>query len=318
MADLDIIIVNWNTGEQLRACIASIAAADRRGIALRRVVVIDNASTDGSMDGLDRADLPLLCIRNDRNCGFAAACNRAAAASDAPYLLFLNPDTRLFADSLALPVLFLERPENEGIGLVGIRLVDEAGIATPSCSRFPTLATLLSKSIGLHRISRRLFPTYALPPGDHAESCEVDYVMGAFFLVRRRIFETLGGFDERFFMYFEEADLAKRMRERGWSSRYIAEAQAYHRGGGASERAAAERLFYVAASRILYARKHFGRLSSALFLAAALTLEPAVRIIASVFPSAGCAPRAAAGAYYRLYRALPRVLGGMSVGGEKA
>lgn len=318
MPGLDVVVVNWNTGEQLRACLGSIAGADRRGFELRRVVVVDNASDDGSAGRLEREGLPLALVPNERNRGFAAACNQGASGSEADYILFLNPDTRLSAGSLAHAVSYLDLPENRAVGLAGVRLVDESGNTAPSCSRFPTLAALLSKSLGLHRLSARLFPTYALPLREHERDRDVDCVMGAFFLVRRTAFEALGGFDERFFVYFEETDFARRMRSRGWTCRYLAGASVYHRGGGASEQAGAERLFYAAASRILYARKHFGPLAAGAFLASALTLEPAFRIIASVLPRAGGSPRDTARAYSMLYRALPRVLRGMSVDGRAA
>ncbi|RJR31389.1 MAG: glycosyltransferase family 2 protein [Candidatus Latescibacterota bacterium] len=318
MPGLDIVIVNWNTGEQLRACLDSISAADKRGYDLLRVVVVDNASTDGSADGLERAGLPLALLRNDRNRGFAAACNAGVSGSAADYLLFLNPDTRLFADSLSYAVSFMELPENRGAGLAGVRLVDGSGSEAPSCSRFPTLGSLLSKSLGLHRLSRRLFPTYALPPGGTGEGGEVDYVTGAFFLARREVFEALGGFDERFFVYFEETDFARRMRARGWTCRHLGGASAYHRGGGASEQAGAERLFYAAASRILYARKHFGPAAAGVYVAAALTLEPAFRVAGSLVPRAGASPRDTVRAYGMLYRALPRVLRGLSVDGRSS
>lgn len=318
MPGIDVVVVNWNTGGQLRACLDSIARAGRRGFDLLRVVVVDNASTDGSAEGLERAGLPIVLARNERNRGFAAACNEGAAGSAADYLLFLNPDTRLHADALERAVSFMELPESRGVGLAGARLLGDGGETSPSCSRFPTPATLLAKSLGLHRLSRRLFPTYAMPPAEHGGDREVDCVMGAFFLVRRAVFEALGGFDERFFVYFEETDFALRMRSRGWTCRYLAGASAYHRGGGASEGARAERLFYASSSRILYARKHFGAAAGAAYLAAALTLEPAARIIASVLPRAGDSPRDTARAYGMLFRALPRILRGAVVDGRAA
>src|SRR5690349_1221511 len=105
---VDIVIVNWNTGDRLRTCLASFAAARNPAFVLGQVIVVDNASSDGSADGLDKYDLPLTLIRNKKNHGFSVACNRAAAVSRSDYLLFLNPDTRLLEDSICVPVEFLE------------------------------------------------------------------------------------------------------------------------------------------------------------------------------------------------------------------
>lgn len=311
MPSLDVVIVNWNAGEQLRRCLESIAAARRDGFALARVAVVDNASADGSCEGLGNLSLPLAILRNDRNAGFAAACNRGAAGSAAEYLLFLNPDTRLYPGSLARPVAFMESPEGAATGIVGIRLVDERGETSRSCARFPTLATMLSKALGLRRLSPRLFPSYAMTEWDHAESRDVDYVTGAFFLVRRSLFAELGGFDERFFVYLEETDFARRARSLGRTCRYLADARAFHRGGGTSERANAERLFYAASSRLLYARKHFGAGAAFLYLAASAILEPAIRVAAAARP--GGRIREVARAYRLYWRSLPRLLEGRSV-----
>jgi len=109
---LDIVIVNWNSGIQLRRCLESVTRANQHDLALRRVTVVDNASSDHSAEGLEDLPLPLAVIRNPTNRGFAAACNQAALSSPATYLLFLNPDTILETDSLAVPVAFLEQPAN--------------------------------------------------------------------------------------------------------------------------------------------------------------------------------------------------------------
>jgi N-acetylglucosaminyl-diphospho-decaprenol L-rhamnosyltransferase len=318
MPGLDIVVVNWNAGGQLRRCLESVAGTSRAGFELRRVVVVDNASRDGSADGLEEVNLPLTVIRNRDNRGFAAACNQGAAGSRAEYLLFLNPDTTLFADSLAGPIARMEAPEHRGTGIIGIRLVDERGAATHSCARFPTPARLVSKSLGLYRLSPSLFPSYQMIDWSHDRSREVDYVSGAFFLVRRSVFEELGGFDERFFVYFEETDFSKRMWARGWRSWFYADAVAMHRGGGLTEQAKADRLFYAAASRILYAGKQFRPIDAFAFALIALTLEPAVRIGSAVVSGSFGAALENARGYGRLYRAVWRLVRGESVYGERS
>lgn len=279
MASVDIIIANWNSGRQIYECLKSITNAEKSGFRLSRVVVIDNASTDGSADGLQDLNLPLTLICNNVNRGFAAACNQGAAGSKADYLLFLNPDTRLSEDSLAVPIAFMERPENQHIGIVGIQLIDDEGRVSRTCARFPTPGQFFAKMLGLDRLFPRVFPSHFMNEWDHRDSREVDHVMGAFFLVRRPLFEMLNGFDERFFVYLEDLDLSFRARQLGWSSFYLAAAQAYHKGGGTSEQIKAKRLFYSLRSRILYGYKHFSRVGATMLMLGTLIVEPLSRMV---------------------------------------
>lgn len=269
---LDIILVNWNAGHQLRTCLDSVAAARREGFDLGRVVVVDNASSDGSADGLDDLPLPLTVIRCPKNRGFAAGCNRGAAGSRADYLLLLNPDTRLLPDSLAVPLAYMEH--NPQAGIAGVQLVNEDGSVKVSCACFPTPRRLYGQMIGLQYLLPGIFPDHFLPAAEHHHTHEVDQVMGAFFLVRRDLYEALGGMDERFFMYFEELDFSLRARQAGGRTVFLAEARAYHRGGGATEQVKARRLFYMLRSRIQYAQKHFSRAAVLGIILVTLLVEP--------------------------------------------
>jgi N-acetylglucosaminyl-diphospho-decaprenol L-rhamnosyltransferase len=132
---VSIAIVNWNAGEYLRQCLASIAAASWISVVLREVVIVDNASTDGSTAALSESPVPVSIIGNAENRGFASACNQAARSVDADYLLFLNPDTRLEPDAVASAVAFLESPENTTVGIAGALLRDDSGKVARSCAR---------------------------------------------------------------------------------------------------------------------------------------------------------------------------------------
>lgn len=275
---LDIVIVNWNTGVALSACLRSIASARRDGFRLGRVVVVDNGSEDGSACGLHIEGLPLAVVANRANRGFAAACNQGAQRSEADYLLFLNPDTELFADSLAVPIEYLERPEAAAVGICGVRLVDGAGRPAVSCARFPTLKVLASEALGLSRVWPSRFPPHLGSPDECQSTREVDQIIGAFFLVRRRLFETLGGFDERFFVYFEEVDFSLRARQLGFRSVCLAEVGACHHGGLSSGHVRARRLFYSLRSRLQYGFKHYRRPAAWGLVAVTLGLEPFSRI----------------------------------------
>jgi GT2 family glycosyltransferase len=277
-ASLDIIIVNWNSGHFLRQCLESIADCSQSGWELYRVVVIDNASTDSSIEGLETLNLPLVVTLNPVNRGFAAACNQGSRGSTAHFLLFLNPDTRLCPQSLRQAVTFLERQENDRVGILGIQLLNERGEISCSCARFPTIGHFLSKMLGLDRLFPRVFRPRYMVEHELGKNQIVDQVMGAFFLIRRSLFEALRGFDERFFLYFEEVDLSYRALSNGWMSYYLADAQAYHIGWGSSSQVKGERLYHSLRSRILYGYKHFSWHMATLLLLSTLVVEPITRV----------------------------------------
>jgi N-acetylglucosaminyl-diphospho-decaprenol L-rhamnosyltransferase len=277
---IHIVIVNWNSGRQLQECLASFAAVSRDDVSLAGVTIVDNASTDGSADGL-ACPAPLQAIRNLQNRGFAAACNQGAAGVEADFLLFLNPDTQLMPGSLEKPARYLQAPEHAGVGIVGIQLLDPNGKVARNTARAPTPAAMVGNSVGLDRLLPSAFPPHFAVDWAHDETRTVDQVMGAFFLVRRSVFEGLGGFDERFFVYFEDMDFAVRARERGWSSVYLSAGQAFHRGQGTTQTATERRMFYFARSRVLYARKHFGAPGALAVMLGTFVLEPLVRVVTS-------------------------------------
>src|SRR5436190_4210464 len=125
-ASVHVVIVNWNSGAQLRECLASFAVISSEDAVIARVTVVDNASSDGSCDGLE-AGASLTVVRNAENRGFAAACNQGAASTDAEFILFLNPDTWLMPGSVSEPTRYLRAPEHKSVGIVGIQLVDANG-----------------------------------------------------------------------------------------------------------------------------------------------------------------------------------------------
>lgn len=305
---LDIVIVNWNSGPQLSHCLESIVPVDRTGFHLARVVVVDNGSVDASLDGVRGLDLPLTVVELGLNAGFAAACNAGAAGSSADYILFLNPDAALYRDSLSRPLAFLETPENAEIGILGVQLVDDDGEINRSCANFLRPRYIIAHTTGLNHLAPRIFPHHFMIDFDHRTSRVVDQVMGAFFLMRRRVLDELGGWDERFFVYLEDVDLAYRARLNGWFSYFYAEARAFHRGGGVSRQVKAARLFYSLRSRILYAFKHFHPAVAILVLAGTLFLEPVTRLVYAALGNSPTTGGETMKAYWLLLRDLPFVL----------
>ncbi len=303
---LDIVIVNWNSGRQLRACLESIAKSNQEGYRLGRVIVSDNGSVDGSIEGLDDLPLPLAILRNGANLGFGAACNRATAMGGGRFLLLLNPDTRLEADTLARSVTHLAaHPET---GIVGVRLVDAAGNTHRSCARFPEVGQFVHKILGLDRLLPSVFRGHLMLEWDHRDSRPVDQVMGAFFLMPRILYEQVGGFDERFFLYFEDVDFALRAQASGRPCYFLAEAVAFHKGGGTSEQVKPERIFYCLRSRIIYARKHFGWGRAAALTAVTILAEPVSRLVLAALRGSPSVVMDTIKAYRLLYADLPRIL----------
>lgn len=281
MSKIHVVIVNWNAGTLLSECLRSFETTFSDAVTVSRITVVDNGSSDGSLSGLDEfaRTLPLEIVRNSSNLGFAAACNQGAVDSDADFLLFLNPDMRLCSGALETPTAFLVAPENERVGIVGIQLIDRNGNVSRSCARQPSVWSMIVQSLGLDRTGRSFFPSHFLSLQDHDHTHAVDQVMGAFFFLRRSLFEAIGGFDERFFVYFEDMDFAVRARKHGWLSVYIAEAHAFHHGFGTTENAKDTRLFYYWRSRIIYSFKHFGILGALTVLFLTLSVEPFVRTV---------------------------------------
>jgi N-acetylglucosaminyl-diphospho-decaprenol L-rhamnosyltransferase len=309
MPTLDIIIVNWNTGQQIQECLRSISHASQQGYILTRVVVVDNASADNSAGDLSCPGVPLFVIHNRANQGFAVACNQGAAESNADYLLFLNPDTKIQSETLTRSVECMVNPGNSNVGILGVQLLEERGEISRSCSRFPTTKSFISKMSGLNALFPRWFPDQFYSEWDHLHSRHVEQVMGAYFFVRNSLFKQVGGFDERFFLYFEEVDLSLRARQSGGFTYYLATAQCSHIGGGSSRQVKAGRLFYSLQSRICYGFKNFHTISAITLLLATLFIEPFSRIGHAIVRGSISQVWETVIAYLLLWQALPRILG---------
>lgn len=300
MPDLDVVIVNWNSGADLAGCLSSLARSELGRHALGRVVVVDNASTDGSLANALAAGPFFERVQNSRNLGFAAACNRGAALGRAELLLFLNPDVVLGTHSLAHALDRMAAPQASRAAACGIQLLDERRHVSRTCARLPRARHFWWRALGLAGAWPERFAGQRMLEWDHLTSARVDQVMGAFFLVRRRVFEALGGFDERFFVYFEEVDFSLRLREAGYESLFLAEASAQHRGGGTTTDG--HRLFHSLRSRWLYGAKHFGRAERCSLAAATLVAEPLARLTRAAWRRSPAEARSVARAYGLLLR----------------
>jgi GT2 family glycosyltransferase len=293
---VDVVIVNWNSGAYLAQCIASLDALESP-VDIRSVVVVDNASIDGS-DAVTAARVPLELVRNPTNLGFGAACNTGARRGRADMILFLNPDARVDATSITRTAAALR--ERSDVWVAGARLIDSNGCVQRTCCRAPTVGRMIARAIGVDRP----FPSlgYVMADWPHDATREVDHVIGAFYLIRRDAFERLGGFDERFFVYLEDLDLSMRVRAAGGKCLYVAKAMAHHVGGGTTASIKATRLFYSVRSRLQYATKHFDLAAAAAIWAISLTIEPIVRTVAALLHRSAAEVGEVWSAYARLYR----------------
>lgn len=270
---VDVVIVNWNSGAWLSKCLQSLATFGRQSIS--SVTIVDNGSIDGS-DKQEVNGMPLQVIQTNTNLGFGRACNLGVRSGNAPYILFLNPDAAIFPGTLETALRYLHDPANAQVGVCGIRLQEENGDTQKHTARFPTFGRMIAASLGF----TQLFPKTALHDHefDHLSSRDVDHVIGAFYLIRRTLFEQLGGFDPRFFVYLEDLDLSLRVQQAGFRVHYLADAVGFHKGGGTSDQVKAHRLFYSLDSRLFYAFKHFSRPSAWLIAIATLFVEPIPRL----------------------------------------
>lgn len=307
MHSLTIVIVNWNAGQQLLDCISSIGSASHDQL-LSEVIVVDNCSTDDSLTGIDQLGVPVRIVRNSHNRGFAAACNQGAAAASGNYLLFLNPDTRLFENSLLVPIAFMQDRVNQDVGIVGIQLLDEQNLIARSCARFPTLGIFAAQALGVNRLPGLRHLNTHMTDWAHDETRAVDHVIGAYYLMRRSLFNSLEGFDERFFVYLEDLDLSLRAQQAGCRSVFLASVRAFHAGGGTSRQIKAHRLFYSLRSRLLYGFKHFSPWQAWVLVLITIGIEPVTRTFFSLVGSGIVGVRNTWRAYGMLLRDMGAIL----------
>lgn len=296
---VDVVIVNWNAGKLLYECIESIIHHGAPFVS--KIIVVDNNSSDDSalfIEALPQVNL----IQAHENLGFGKACNTGARHCDSEFILFLNPDARVYPDTLKNVLAFMRVKENLDAGICGVQLENERGEISRSSSRFPSVTGLLSHSTGLSKLFPRL--GCAMSEWDHSTTKVVDQVIGAFFLVRQHVFVELNGFDEQFFVYFEEVDFSFRAKSLGWFSVYFAGARAFHVGGGVSQQVKARRLFYSWRSRIQYVCKHFNLPKIIMVLFGTLFIELLSRVVLSVANRSSASTKETFRAYALLYKWL--------------
>lgn len=260
--DCSIIIVNWNVCALLRRCLARLPEAAGPHVRYE-VIVVDNASHDDSV-AMVRAEFPAVRLRaNPTNRGFSGGNNDGIRLARGRTLLLLNPDTEMQPGSLAALLATVDAAP--AVGMAGPRLLNPDGSVQPSRRRFPTLATALLESTPLqpyfpnHPILRRYY--LADQPDDREQ--DVDWITGACMLVRRDVIRQVGGFDEGYFMYSEELDLCRRIKEAGWRIVYQPAAVVVHHESQSADQDVPARHLRFNRSKIRYVLRRHGRTAAA-------------------------------------------------------
>jgi GT2 family glycosyltransferase len=256
-SQVDIIIVNWNSGDHLHNVLGSINESILNVIS--QVIVIDNNSADDSLEKVMGFNwrFKIVYIQNNENIGFGRACNKAALICNQKYILFLNPDTIIKPNSVLSCLEFMEKDIDERYAVCGIRLLDSEGKVSRSCARIPGFFNILNSSLGLDIAVPAIFRGIIMREWGHDESRDVDHVIGAFYFVRNYLFKQIEGFNEDYFLYYEDLDLSTRFKRAGYSIRYISEHSAIHIGGGCSKKIISERQTLSNNSKIIYVRNFF-------------------------------------------------------------
>ncbi|MDO8682421.1 MAG: glycosyltransferase family 2 protein [Armatimonadota bacterium] len=260
---LSISIVSWNTKDLLRQCLQS-TFANLDGLDAE-VIVVDNASQDGSADMVAREFPEVTLIRCGTNHGFAKANNIAYEHSGGKYFLLLNSDTIVLPGALITLAKYLD--DSPRVGAVAPKLLNADGTLQRSCSCYPSPVTEALDAVFLSKLFPRskIFGRYSMSYWDFDEIREVDFAGGSCLMLRREALEQVGVLDESYFMYTEEADLCYRLRNAGWSIVYLPHAQIVHLGGQSAKKIAGKMAVELPKSRHRFILKFQGPAKAAMF-----------------------------------------------------
>jgi len=262
--EVSIIIVSYNTKEILLNCLQSIRQWSSPRL-VGEIIVVDNASTDGSAEAVENKFPNVRLLRNAANGGFAKANNQGIHAAPGKYLLLLNPDT-LFIEEAITPVFeFMEKHPEAGIA--GCKILNQDGSQQPSYFAFNNLAMIAWTALFLNRLAplNWIDGKWVWRHKNTQTPFRVQKLLGAYLFVRREVFEQVGYFDENYFLFSEEEDFCYRVFKQGWAIYYFPETKIIHLGGQSTAGNKPQALLYANESMIRFFRKHYGIPTQLLF-----------------------------------------------------
>ena len=270
---ISIIIVNWNVKDLICQAVASILAKPPRCAC--EIIVVDNASTDGSAEELTKKFPQITLLRSPQNVGFAAGNNLGLKKATGEYILFLNPDTQMHAGTLDFIVEAFAR--DPALGALGVKLLNPDGTLQPSCKSFPGADTILWNAFSLDVLfpKSRIFGKYNMSWFKHDKELEVDQPMGAALAVRRAVLDKAGVFDEQYFMYFDEVDLCFRIKQAGWKIKFFPQVCVTHHWAQSTKQALLKmnKQWYISFKKYLIKNKKYPAWLSELLLSSMIWIK---------------------------------------------
>ncbi len=227
MKKISLTIVTYNSDNTIKSCLESVLAESNE----MDVVVVDNISTDKTVQ-IVKTFSTIRLIKSEKNLGFGAANNLGVRNSKSEYLLFLNPDAKVEKGSIGKLSEYLDTDKDTAV--VGPKLQNEDGSIQQEMAKFPTLFSQTLILLRMHRLP--FFSKFVYPEFDYTKTQEAEHLMGAALMVRRSVFEEVAGFDENFFLWFEETDLLKRIKDKGYKVIYNPDAVVTHLAGQSTKK----------------------------------------------------------------------------------
>lgn len=259
VVDLSVVIVSWNTHDILRRCLRSVF--ENLGALAAEVFVVDNGSSDGSADMVEREFSEATLIRNPTNRGFAAANNQAMSRACGRYILLLNSDTEVLDSVLSRSVHYMDA--NPSVGVFACRVLNPDGSVQPTCFMSPSVINTMLKVSGLFRFSwPRFFGREHLMHWNRDSERDVDVVTGCYLLARSSAVDEVGLLDERFFFFGEETDWCKRFDEAGWEIRFAPVGEIVHIGNASGRKLDSRRDLLLTKGLVRFHRKHSGAMNA--------------------------------------------------------
>jgi len=261
--ELSIIIVSWNVRDYLVRCLDSIAESLCLAPVNAEIIVVDSASSDGTVELLHTVYPHVRALPQTENVGFTRGNNIGLSVAQGEFLLLLNPDTEVRGAALAQMVGYMR--QHEQVGILGAHTLNADGTHQSSRRRFPTLLTAFFESTWLEPYAPRgLLDRFHVRDIADTDIAAVDWVQGSALMLRRAVYEQIGGLDEGYVMFSEEVDFCKRAKLAGWQVIYHGGAYVVHHGGKSTEQIGAVKHMHFQRSKVRYFRKFHGAAAAAL------------------------------------------------------